>query len=428
MKTPLPATTTLSPSLFSALEETVPKGFRLGTHRWVPPGETVARVRRLMPVMGITRIANVTGLDCIGIPVVMVTRPNSRSLSVSQGKGLDLAAAQASGLMESVESYHAEHITLPLKLASYEELRYTHNVVEVDPLPRTPDSRFHPYLPIHWIEGYDLLQEEPVWVPFDLVHTNYALSTHRGMSGFNPTSNGLASGNHLLEAISHGLCEVVERDATTMWRLLDEPARARTRVDLDTVADPGCRSLLEKYARAHVAVAAWEITSDVGIPAFLCRIFDEHDNLFRRLGHTECMGCHPAPEIALSRALTEAAQSRLTMIAGSRDDVFLSKFTQQFDPTLHARLRAELDRMPATRRFDSSAAWRADTFDEDVEWELDRVRRAGFKRAIVVDLTRPEFGLPVARVIVPGLEALMKEQGYAMGERAKARVSTDGQP
>ncbi len=69
------------------------KGFRDGTHRAVPPKDTVARVRRFLPVMGITRVANVTGLDTVGIPVVMVCRPNSRSISVSQGKGCDLDAA-----------------------------------------------------------------------------------------------------------------------------------------------------------------------------------------------------------------------------------------------------------------------------------------------------------------------------------------------
>ena len=57
------------------------KAHRAGTHRLVAPEHTIARVRHLMPVMGVTRIANITGLDCIGIPVVVVTRPNSRSLS-----------------------------------------------------------------------------------------------------------------------------------------------------------------------------------------------------------------------------------------------------------------------------------------------------------------------------------------------------------
>src|SRR5438876_5307195 len=99
-----------------------PKGHRQGTHRLVPPAQTLERVKPLMPVLGITRIANITGLDAIGIPVTMVCRPNARSLAVSQGKGLDLVAAKVSGLMESIEAYHAETITLPLKIATYEEL------------------------------------------------------------------------------------------------------------------------------------------------------------------------------------------------------------------------------------------------------------------------------------------------------------------
>ena len=74
------------------------KSYRLGTHRTLAPEETLARVEPHLRTMGITRVANVTGLDDIGIPVVMVVRPNSRSISVSQGKGIELAAAKASGV------------------------------------------------------------------------------------------------------------------------------------------------------------------------------------------------------------------------------------------------------------------------------------------------------------------------------------------
>jgi len=105
------------------------KVLRRGTHRSASLDDTLTRALPLAPVMGITRVANVTGLDSVGIPVVMVCRPNSRSVAVSQGKGIDLASARASGLMEAVEQYHAETITLPLRLATYEELRYQHNVV-----------------------------------------------------------------------------------------------------------------------------------------------------------------------------------------------------------------------------------------------------------------------------------------------------------
>src|SRR6056297_3549928 len=110
------------------------KGYRRDTHRLVDPVETLARVGPLAAAMGITRLANVTGLDTIGIPVVMAVRPRSRSLAVSQGKGLTLAAAEASALMESVEAYHAERVAAPLRLATYAELRGTERVVDVERL------------------------------------------------------------------------------------------------------------------------------------------------------------------------------------------------------------------------------------------------------------------------------------------------------
>src|SRR6185312_11181830 len=148
------------------------KRFRDGTHRTVSPDETVARLQPLLPAFGITRVANVTGLDRIGVPVVMVCRPNSRSVAVSQGKGLTLAAAKASGIMEAAEGYHAEHITNPFKLASYQEMQREHRVVDPDRLPRAGDG-FKPSLPLLWIEGRDLMSGGSIWVPFELVSTNY---------------------------------------------------------------------------------------------------------------------------------------------------------------------------------------------------------------------------------------------------------------
>jgi len=60
------------------------------------PVETLERLLRIAPEMGISRVANITGLDEIGIPVAAAIRPNSRNISVSQGKGLDMVAAKVS--------------------------------------------------------------------------------------------------------------------------------------------------------------------------------------------------------------------------------------------------------------------------------------------------------------------------------------------
>lgn len=395
------------------------KCFYLGTHRLVPPEKTIERVRPWMPVMGITRIANITGLDTIGIPVVMVCRPNSRSIAVSQGKGLNLACAKASGLMESVEGYHAERITLPLKLARYEELRYTHNLADVEELPRASSSLFHPNLPLLWIEGRDLLQDDRVWVPFETVHLNYTLPQPPGMGCFISSSNGLASGNHLLEAISHAICEVVERDAVTLWSLKGEAEQQASRLDLDTVRDPACREVLEKFARAGVAVFAWEVTSDIGIPAVLCLIAERSRNPLRPLPAANGSGCHPVREIALLRALTEAAQSRLTYVAGSRDDIGRTDYEHSLSDDVLERLALATHPAAPLRDFGRVPTRPAETFLDDVLWELDCLRAASIQRVVLFNLTHPEFRLPVARVVIPGMEPAEADD-YIPGRRAAA--------
>lgn len=393
------------------------KSFWAGTHRVIPPAETVARLRRFMPVMGITRIANVTGLDRIGVPVVMVCRPNARSLAVAQGKGLDLDSARASGLMESIETYHAEHITLPLKLCSLEELRYTHHVVDVSRLPCSTHGLFDPNQRLLWIEGHDLLRNRPAWLPYDVVHADYTV-THRYEGGaFIASTNGLASGNHLLEAISHGICEVVERDASTLWSLRDAADRRSTRIDLQTVHDSGCCEILHKCDRAGIAVAVWEITSDVGIPAFRCTLTERNGHRIGRLYPAHGMGCHPDAAIALLRALTEACQSRLTAISGSRDDVTRQEYEALVHPNTGRDHLAPLLDDPPTRPF-PDLTWSGDTFDQDVEWELERLRAAGVEEVVAVDLSRPEFGIPVVRVVIPGLEFLNDHGPYRYGRRA----------
>jgi len=398
------------------------KTFRQGTHRSTTPADTLARVWPFMPVMGITRIANVTGLDCIGIPVIMVVRPNSRSIAVSQGKSADLLAAKASGLMESVETYHAEHITLPLKLGSYEEMRYTHTVADVERLPLVARSRFRPDLRLLWIEGRDLLREEPVWVPYELVHTDYTLPPPSGSGCFVASSNGLASGNHLLEAISHGICEIVERDAASIWTRRPKEEQQRDRVDLDSIVSEECRDVLARYEKAGIAVAVWEMTGDIGIPSFMCMIAEPPGRRLSPIPSSRGMGCHPSREIALLRALTEAAQGRLTIISGSRDDLSRKWYDLETSPDI---VRLDWSRMQIEgplRRFEDAPTFEGETLDDDVEWELERLRAVGIERVVSVDLTRPEFNLPVVRVVIPGLEGSALHPGYAPGARARARL------
>ncbi|WP_437728600.1 YcaO-like family protein [Sorangium sp. So ce861] len=403
------------------------KAFREGTHRLVPPAQTLTRLAPHLAAFGITRVADVTGLDVIGLPVVMVCRPNSASLAVSQGKGLTADAARASGLMESIESFHAETIDLPLKLASHRELSRAYRVVDVTALPRFSVSAFHEHHRLLWVEGHDLLHDEPVWVPYEMVHTNYTLPLPAGSGSFVMSSNGLASGNHLLEAISHGICEVVERDATTLWRAGGGAEVPGSRVDLDTVDDPACRRVLALYEAASVAVGVWDTTTELGLPSFLCLIVDSEPDPFRLLYATEGMGCHPDRGVALLRALTEAAQSRLTFIAGSRDDGGRDRFERVRHPDYVQQGRAQIaDLGGPLRDFRDIPSCGGDTLDEDVARALDGLRSAGIDRVIVVDLSKTGLGVAVVRVIIPGLESVDDVPGFVPGPRARARMAARG--
>ena len=378
-----------------------PKKHRAGTHRLVSPEETLESVRRFFPVMRITRVADITGLDSIGLPVVTVCRPNSRAVTVSLGKGLDLAAARASGVMESIEAFTAERLTRPLVLGSVSDLRSSHPLADVDLLPRTTDSLYHPDAPILWTEGRELFTGTPRWVPYEMVHTAYTLPRPTGTGCFIATSNGLASGNHLLEAISHAICETVERDAATLHSVREPEDAASRRIDPRTVDDAGCGEALDRLDRAGMSVTIWDMTSDIGIPAFICRIAERRRPPVVTADDAEGMGCHPDRNVALLRALTEAAQSRLGFISGARDDPSGWDHADGTDqePSTAAEMADE-----AVRDFTAVPMFYGDSLDADVAWELAALRSAGISEVVAVDLTHEDFGIPVVRVIVPGLE------------------------
>jgi len=396
-----------------------------GSCRTIEPAETLRKVQPLLRLAGITRVANVTGMDTVGIPTVIVSRPNSRSLSVSQGKGTDLTAAKVSGIMESIEHWHAERIDRPLRLAALHDLAGRARVVEVNRLPPFV-QRYEPSDRILWIEGVDVMGSDSLWVPYEMVHLDLTLPLPEGSGRFMMGSNGLASGNHALEALCHGLCEVIERDATTLFYLLPASLQWQRRLNLDSVTDPACRALLDAFERAGVDVAVWNTTSDVGVPSFLCSILDGTANAWHSVGLARGAGCNPVPAAALARALTEAAQSRLTRIVGSRDDMQREEFELlqgDVKRELHRAQMACPDVPPCQLEAEALVDTRAG-LRQVVSWMCERIRSVGAGPVIAVDLSRPTLPIAVVRTIVPGLEALSEVRGYQPGRRAR-RLSAE---
>jgi ribosomal protein S12 methylthiotransferase accessory factor len=399
------------------------KRYRRGTHRAAPPGETLARVRPFLGRMGITRIADVTGLDRVGLPVVMVVRPGSRSVAVSQGKGLDGDAAAASGVMEAVEAWHAESMDHPLVLASLDRLRATHELLEIARLPLRQQP-LDAQVDMLWIEGRDLMAEgAPVWLPHQLVHLNYTLPAPPGAACFYASSNGLAAGNTPEEALVHALCEVIERDASALWRVQPRCLRNTTRIDPESIADLECLAVLDRLETADLAVGIWDMTADTGIAAFHVEIVERNERrplLFG--GPSSGQGCHPTRRIALLRALTEACQSRLTVISGARDDLDGVSYRPAEERV--ARKRQELACLDgALRPFAAVPDFESDDFAADLHHLLHGLRAAGVTQVAAVDLTRPDMGLPVVRVVVPGLETNPDHPLYRPGVRASRQAA-----
>lgn len=393
----------MNPSAPASKRVPAHKGFTRGTHRACQPAQTLQRLRPLLATLGITRVANVTGLDHLGIPVCQACRPGSRSLAVSQGKGLDLDAAKASAIMESAECHHAESVRLPLRVGTLVQMRQRGPVLDVERLARVPASPFHAHLPLLWLQGEDWLGGEQVFVPYQLVHTNYVLAGPYRMEAYSfpMSTNGLASGNHIEEAASHALCEIIERHACHAFARHSASERAQWQLDLSTVGRGDCRALIDRLHAAGMEVVVWEVGAGSALPVFECRIAERAPGPLAPIRPTLGFGCHPSRDIALLRALTEAAQSRLTLIAGSRDDIV--EIPDRADlPAQCQPPEPMLGSGPGVLAFDQVPTQDAPSFEADLELELRVLRSLGLEQAIVVDLSQPEFDFAVVRVVVPG--------------------------
>jgi len=152
-----------------------------------------------------------------------------------------------------------------------------------------------------------------------------------------------------------------------------------------------------------IAVALWNATSDIGVPCFICRFTETLDNERSAAGPCWGAGCHLNRDVAMLRAITEAAQSRLTIIAGSRDDLMADEFGDGSTPSLFDIAHNAWERHVASCRVRDVQSCDMATFEGDRAALLDRLRACGLSQAIAVDLSDGRFGIPVVRIIVPGL-------------------------
>lgn len=409
--------------------------------------ETFELVRPLFYEYGITRLSDITGLDWIGIPVYNAVVPRSHeSVSVYTGKGATALDSKVSAVMEALERSAALASPAPVATCSCAEaVRAGWRVVR----PAEINLELHPSYsdgaPIHWADGFDILNQESVRVP----HSVVGLDSPEGASRCHRlvTANGLASGNCLEEAVCHALAELIERDGQTTAEVvsarlphllgnsdgadsrgLGVAAAVRVlhernpRIDPASVSGYGAR-LLDRYAAAGVRVVLRSVTNDIGVPSVMA-VAEEDEATGMSRAHVGFGTCTDR-DVAVSRALSECAQSRAVDVQAMRED-FVAADDRDPDTPVYGRRQVSVQRdawpwETAVRAMSLQelATYESEDIMDDIEVMLDRLAGSGLRRVIVIDLSPPGAPFHVARVVVPGLESWGSDRSK-LGERATA--------
>ncbi len=413
-----------------------PKGLRnSGGVRTMTPAETLAKYQHLVsPVSGIvTWVARTTPksdpwlhVHWAGSNLALRIKHLSslrRSLrSKSAGKGSTAEQSEVSALCEAIERYsgafHGDEIRCRRRLSDFLEAGHGQaihpndvqlfsdwqldNAEEINvrghPYNVVP-ARFDQEKEVDWSPVWSLTEERQRYLPTSLL---YGMTPEqRGVAGLWADSNGCAAGNSMEEAILQGFFELVERDAFAIWwyNRLQKPG-----VDLESFGDDYLASAPDYYLDHHRDMWVLDLTCDLGIPVFVA--------LSRRTdGGSEDIiygaGAHIDPHIAVLRAVCELNQC-LTWVPDPNE----SQSSYRVDDPMclwwwkNGKL---VDNPHLTPAQDAGVHSRSDytmpdTKDlrDDVELCRDLIVAKGME-FLVLDQTRPDIGMPVVRVIVPGL-------------------------
>ena len=371
-----------------------------GTVRAVTPEQTLAKIERpeIFERVGLTRVADLGRLDFLGLHVFAAFRPNAKALSSGQGKGVSRALAKVSAIMEAIETWHAENLRPADIFGSTNQLRAEGRNIRPWMETEIVDGRpLDPERVIGWIEGQDARTDEPVLIPREQVSIAFdeeSCTTSRG-----GTTNGLASGNTFDEAVVHGLLEVVERQAESVVEMGDKTIEPPI-IDTSTIDAPSLRKLIDEIEDCGIRIVIEDRTDHTpgGIPTMAA--FLEETDLLRGIGSMKGSGSHLSPRVAIARAITEAVQARVVMIAGSRDDFYPSVYERRRTTEINERAEGRATRRKTKRFVDDTLSGR--TFADLRTEILDRLEAGGFGPATVIDLTDDVLDIPVASVTVGG--------------------------
>ena len=424
---PVPANPPVSPVVLSSARKTFTAD---GGHRTCTPEQTLERYGH--HVSSITGAVSMLQKDTSGDGVlhVYLSGPNnarrSNSLrglradlrSSNCGKGTTDAQAKASALCEGLERYSGTfHGDEPRRRARITELgdagiapndcllfsdkQYRerdawnaagHRFDEV-PLP------FDPSAVIDWTPVWSFSRQAVRYLPAAYCWFNFPQRAKQTVCY--ACSNGNAAGNTLEEAVVQGFLELVERDSVALWwyNRVRRPA-----VDLDSFAEPYLGRLRDFLRDHRRDLWALDVTSDLGVPAVVA-VSRRTDGGAEQILFG--LGAHLDARVALLRAVTELNQMLGPVLNVPPDDPAAGELSDKETldwlrtaTVARQQYLSPLDGPP--RRAADFPAYRNDDLKDDVLFCQSLAEQQG-SELLVLDQTRPEIGLPVVKVIVPGL-------------------------
>ncbi|OLP56362.1 hypothetical protein BJF92_15275 [Rhizobium rhizosphaerae] len=356
----------------------------------------------LLKRFGITRIGDVTDLDIIGVPVWFATRPNSRGLSVAQGKGLTVEQARISAVMEAIEGAVAEdtqsHI---VSIDSLEAMRARGvDVIPLETLGRVNVDNLDGHQERAWVRGRSVRHGNDVFAPYELIGLDFRADFPWDRRAFHMSSEGLAAGFDYDRAILHALLELVENDACFLIDAFETRIAASGPITLKRAVNPALDLLMAHISERGLSVDFFNLTTDIGIPVVMASL---RRSILTVEGptvrHSAGVACRLTVHDAALAALLEAIQARLTDISGARDDLSPNRY--QMDHEIDAK---RPPRDPVENGFPCV------TFTSKLAapmWQplADHLFAVGVDDIYLFPLTTGVEGLHVVRTLAKGLNA-----------------------
>ena len=362
------------------------------------------------------------GVTC-SLPLIRPPQSSNMAFNVSFGTGTSELQARVSALCEGIERYscvyqgyefsvdsaytdlegaiHPHSLLLfdPNQYQNREQLN-TSDAVHLDWIPEPFDE----FIPISWIPAWSLSEECFKYVPAAYCYDHY-FGPGRRFCEYD--SNGHATGSSLMEAILHGILELIERDSVGLWwyNQVQVPA-----YDLNSITHDAIRQIMHFVASLNRSLTILDITSDLGIPVFVAISTEESEHIL--LG----FGAHFNPEQAILRALNELCQKLSVVLPLRRgikaEDDLLTPHQIAWWHEATLENQPYLNPLPHSTTLNSSiySDNTRNTLLDYINLCIQATSCAGIE-LLVLDQSRPDAPLHATKVIAPGLRHLKRRLG-----------------